>query len=86
MYQGLACINICVYFSGALADASGDYNISFYYAGGMLTLAGVMTLPIHKLSQWERSKNLSLPDIGVQKLKIEEATVHCISYNNSLGR
>ena len=85
MYQGLACINFCVYFSGALADASGDYNFSFYYAGGMLTLAGVMTLPIHKLSQRERRKQSSLPETGVQKLKIEEATVHCISYN-SLSR
>ena len=48
----------------------------------MLTLAGVMTLPIHKLSQWERRKQSSLPDIGVQKLKTEEVTVHCISYNS----
>ena len=70
-------------FVGALADAFGNYNIAFYYSGGVLILAGLMTLPLTRLSKWERGRKSNLRDISEDSIRKDANMVSCISYNNT---
>ncbi|XP_033758335.1 monocarboxylate transporter 12-like [Pecten maximus] len=42
--------------SGALSDISGSYNMAFYFGGTSLVLGGLISLPLRRLSEWERRK------------------------------
>ena len=70
-----------IYFTGALADTYGNYNIAFYYAGGVLILAGIMTLPVIRLSKWERSRKATLRDIAEDSIGKDTIKVACISHH-----
>ena len=67
--------------AGALADAYGNYNIAFYYAGGVLILAGIMTLPLTRLSKWERNHKSTLRDLTEDSIRKDTTMVTCISLN-----
>ena len=41
---------------GLLYDIYGRYNVPFYFAGGAMLLSGILSMPLRKLSQWERKK------------------------------
>ncbi|XP_069115634.1 monocarboxylate transporter 9-like [Argopecten irradians] len=42
--------------AGALADETGDYNITFYLSGVTLSLAGLICFPLRRIAKWENSK------------------------------
>ena len=43
-------------FTGALSDATGDYRASFYLAGSVIALSGIICIPLRRISRWERKK------------------------------
>ncbi|XP_071174840.1 monocarboxylate transporter 9-like [Mytilus edulis] len=43
--------------TGSFADKSGDYSITFYMAGVSLALAGIICIPLRRISAWEKNKN-----------------------------
>lgn len=43
--------------AGALSDATGDYRASFYLAGSVIAISGVMCIPLRRISHWERKRN-----------------------------
>ncbi|XP_060077608.1 monocarboxylate transporter 9-like [Ylistrum balloti] len=43
--------------AGALADISGNYDMTFYFAGITLGLGGLICLPLRRISRWERNRN-----------------------------
>lgn len=43
--------------AGALSDATGDYKASFYLAGGVIALSGIICIPLRRISQWERRRS-----------------------------
>ncbi|XP_064650892.1 monocarboxylate transporter 12-like isoform X2 [Lineus longissimus] len=55
MCQGLSSF-IGAPIAGSLFDTTGDYDISFYFAGATLALAGLICFPLRRISQWEINK------------------------------
>jgi len=49
-------------FTGWFFDITGSYDASFYIAGGLICISGVMCFPLKLLSNWElkRAKQLFL--------------------------
>ena len=45
------------YIPGALSDATGDYKASFYLAGGVIALSGLICIPLRRISRWEKKRN-----------------------------
>ncbi|XP_033728826.1 monocarboxylate transporter 12-like isoform X2 [Pecten maximus] len=43
--------------AGSLADATGNYNDSFYFAGGVITVAGILCLPLRRILRWEKTRH-----------------------------
>lgn len=50
-------LTIFCYILGSFADKSGDYSITFYMAGVSLALAGIICIPLRRISAWEKNKN-----------------------------
>ena len=46
-----------LWFSGAIFDATGSYTTSFMVSGGLIAVAGVICLPVRRISEWENSRN-----------------------------
>ncbi|XP_045207405.1 monocarboxylate transporter 13-like isoform X3 [Mercenaria mercenaria] len=42
--------------AGALFDATGNYLASFYLAGVVICLSGLICLPLRRLSRWEKAR------------------------------
>ncbi|KAK7487224.1 hypothetical protein BaRGS_00021576 [Batillaria attramentaria] len=42
--------------TGFLADATGDYSVSFHVMGGVVSLAGVVSLPLRRILRWEKHR------------------------------
>ncbi|KAK7482391.1 hypothetical protein BaRGS_00026410 [Batillaria attramentaria] len=42
--------------TGFLADATGDYSVSFHVIGGVVGLAGVVCLPLRQILRWEERR------------------------------
>ncbi|KAH9500382.1 hypothetical protein Btru_071684 [Bulinus truncatus] len=55
MCQGMSSF-VGAPIAGAISDATGNYNASFYLAGVTLTLSGVICFPLRRISQWERRR------------------------------
>ncbi|XP_064470615.1 monocarboxylate transporter 12-like [Ornithodoros turicata] len=63
LFQGVASI-IGSPVAGLFFDMTGTYNASFYIAGFVITLSGVMCFPLPWVSNWERKrKEGPLPEI-----------------------
>ena len=58
-------------FTGALADITGDYDITFYVAGVTLTLAGLICFPLRRISKWENNKKKDTYDITIESDEIK---------------
>ena len=41
---------------GFFYDVTGSYDISFYYAGTTICLAGVINLPLRHLARWREKR------------------------------
>ncbi|XP_074652647.1 monocarboxylate transporter 12-B-like isoform X2 [Tubulanus polymorphus] len=58
LFQGIATI-VGTPLAGAFKDVTGSYDITFYLAGGMISMSGLMCLPLRRLNAWEnRQKGL----------------------------
>ncbi|XP_060068752.1 monocarboxylate transporter 12-like [Ylistrum balloti] len=55
MFIGFASI-VGSPIAGALSDASGNYDDAFYFAGGVITIAGVICLPLRRIITWEKKR------------------------------
>ncbi|XP_031341952.1 monocarboxylate transporter 7-like [Photinus pyralis] len=55
MFQGMASL-IGMYIAGLLRDTSGDYQMSFYFAGGCVLVGSLLLVPIKKVAEWENRK------------------------------
>ncbi|OWF36096.1 monocarboxylate transporter 12-like [Mizuhopecten yessoensis] len=56
--------------AGALADETGDYNITFYLSGVTLGLAGLICFPLRRISKWEQGKNSQGDETVVPKVSV----------------
>jgi len=52
LFQGMAAF-VGSPLAGFLRDATGTYAVSFYVAGFLILLSGVMCYPIHIINTWE---------------------------------
>ncbi|KAL4229058.1 hypothetical protein ACF0H5_012096 [Mactra antiquata] len=43
--------------AGALFDLTGNYMASFYLAGSVICISGLICLPLRRLSRWEKARN-----------------------------
>lgn len=43
--------------AGGFADATGDFNVTFYVFGATYAISGIMCIPIRKLKKWETERN-----------------------------
>ncbi|PVD27383.1 hypothetical protein C0Q70_12541 [Pomacea canaliculata] len=55
MCQGLTSF-IGSPIAGALSDATGNYDLSFYVGGSTLVLAGLICIPLRRIANWENSR------------------------------
>lgn len=55
MCQGLSAF-IGAPIAGALKDATGTYNISFYVAGSTLAAAGAICIPLRRVAAWQQAR------------------------------
>lgn len=63
LFQGVASI-IGSPVAGFFFDLTGTYDASFYIAGAVITLSGIMCFPLPWISRWERRrKEGPLPEI-----------------------
>ena len=49
-------------FSGYLKDVTGNVNATFYMGGAMLTLSGILSLPLNRLKHWQEQRNKASPE------------------------
>jgi len=56
LFQGIASF-IGTPISGALLDYTGSLNWAFIVSGGMITLSGVICLPVRIINKWEIRRN-----------------------------
>lgn len=55
MFQGMASL-IGMYVAALLRDSSGNYELSFYFAGGCLLASSLLLVPIKRVAEWEKQK------------------------------
>ncbi|KAI8780177.1 monocarboxylate transporter 13 [Biomphalaria glabrata] len=58
MCQGMSSF-VGAPIAGAISDATGNYNASFYLAGITLTLSGLICLPLRRVANWEKNRRES---------------------------
>lgn len=51
---------ILYFFLGMVFDATGSYDASFYIAGTLILLSGVLGIPLPYLSKWEKRKKANI--------------------------
>lgn len=55
--------------AGALSDATGDYKASFYLAGSVIAISGIICIPLRRVSRWERQRvenQITLNDLDTE--------------------
>ncbi|XP_033763471.1 monocarboxylate transporter 12-like [Pecten maximus] len=52
--------------AGALSDVSGNYDMTFYFAGISICLGGMICLPLRRISDWENNRS-DRADLHVKK-------------------
>lgn len=63
LFQGLAAI-IGSPIAGAMYQATGDYNLSFYFAGGLITLSAILCYPLKIVNKWEKARALETSKVS----------------------
>ncbi|XP_060073577.1 monocarboxylate transporter 12-B-like [Ylistrum balloti] len=58
--------------AGALADVTGDYNITFYLSGVTLSLAGLICFPLRRIAKWEKGQNAQIDTTIVPTISLSE--------------
>ncbi|XP_060077418.1 monocarboxylate transporter 12-like [Ylistrum balloti] len=58
--------------AGALADASGNYNMTFYFAGITLVLGGLICLPLRRISEREKRRSVDFNTNAMHRDKESE--------------
>ncbi|XP_037945417.1 uncharacterized protein LOC119685961 [Teleopsis dalmanni] len=56
LFQGVAA-TIGSPIAGALYDNTGSYDVSFYFAGGLILLSAFLCYPLTYVSKWEKARN-----------------------------
>ena len=41
-----------------------SFDVGFYIAGGLIFISGLVSMPLRKISEWERRRNGELPFDG----------------------
>ena len=57
--------------TGALSDATGDYRASFYLAGSVIALSGIICIPLRRISRWERKRQANKQTLNDLDTEIE---------------
>lgn len=55
LFQGIAA-TIGTPIAGALFEATNSYDLSFYFAGTLITLSAVLCYPIKIVNRWEKQR------------------------------
>ncbi|CAI9737888.1 monocarboxylate transporter 5-like [Octopus vulgaris] len=61
LFQGIATM-AGLPLGGYLEDITGDVNATFYMSGVMLTLSGVISLPLNRLKKWQEQRDQGSPE------------------------
>lgn len=61
--------------TGSLADQTGDYSITFYIAGASLAMAGIICIPLRRISKWEKLNTENRQELIVNGKTVEEVKV-----------
>ena len=75
LFMGVAAL-VGAPIAGALADATGNLNTSFYVMGASIALSGIIGIPLRRLSRWEFQDELlpesqpSAPDMETTPLQV----------------
>ena len=48
----------CTCMTGLLFDLTGSYDDSFFVAGSLIAVSGIMCLPLKRLSEWETNRSI----------------------------
>ncbi|XP_069107892.1 monocarboxylate transporter 12-like isoform X2 [Argopecten irradians] len=62
--------------AGSLADSFGNYNGAFYFAGGLITLAGIICIPLRRIITWEKQRQS-------KRRKLKENQTSAAQINNT---
>lgn len=46
-----------LFFTGALYDATEDYNACFYFAGSLILVSAFLCYPLPYVARWENKRN-----------------------------
>lgn len=55
LFQGLAAV-LGAPIAGAMFDATQSFDYSFYFAGGLITLSGILCYPLTIVNNWEKRR------------------------------
>ncbi|KAL5288109.1 hypothetical protein ACFFRR_008766 [Megaselia abdita] len=55
LFQGVAAI-IGAPIAGILYDKTGSYDVSFYFAGGLILISALLCFPLKYVSDWEKKR------------------------------
>lgn len=61
LFQGIASMAGSP-LGGYLKDMTGNVNATFYMGGAMLTLSGILSLPLNRLKNWQEERNKASPE------------------------
>lgn len=64
LFQGLAAA-IGAPIAGVLFDLTGSYDVSFYFAGSLITLSAFLCYPLNWVNKWEKDRELK--NQGIQQ-------------------
>lgn len=57
LFQGLAAA-IGAPIAGVLFDLTGSYDVSFYFAGSLITISAFLCYPLNYVNKWEKERDL----------------------------
>lgn len=55
LFQGVGTLTGTV-TAGFLRDLTGDYEASFYFAGGCMFVGAFFLMPLRRIAKWEKRK------------------------------
>lgn len=72
------------YITGALFDATGNYLASFYLAGVVILLSGLICLPLRRISRWEKEREEKKGKIkGDTETALLDREINIVTVNNN---
>uniref|UniRef100_A0A914UI00 Major facilitator superfamily (MFS) profile domain-containing protein n=2 Tax=Plectus sambesii TaxID=2011161 RepID=A0A914UI00_9BILA len=61
LFMGLAAL-VGTPIAGFLSDITGSFVMSFYVMGALMTLSGIICIPLKRISKWEEKRNAATED------------------------